>query len=422
MPLIFIVCVFGGCINKNAKGTEDSVTEPVATIVNLSPFGLTMDAKRDLYVADMNASLIRKITPSGLVTILKDSTSTKAGWDYRPRGIAVDVEGNVFGADETNNIIKRITPSGLVTTLAGSGKEGSADGKGLLASFNSPRGIAVDEKGNIYVADSGNNLVRKITPSGLVTTFAGSGKQGSSNGQGILASFNSPSGIAVDEKGNIYVADSGNNLVRKITPSGLVTTLAGSGKEGSANGQDVLASFNFPIPIAVDAAGNVFVADELNQLIRKITPSGLVTTLAGSGKEGSANGQGILASFNLPEGIAVDAAGNVFVADELNHLIRKITPSGLVKTFVRSIIEDQVHKANPSNTNQPCVGGYGNESCKYAVKARFNNMNIFSMTMQYLGNGTFRVVFSDLDTGTTNLADITTDCNCNILNVSVRTL
>ncbi len=368
MPLIFIVCVFGGCINKNAKGTEDSVTEPVATIVNLSPFGLTMDAKRDLYVADMNASLIRKITPSGLVTILKDSTSTKAGWDYRPRGIAVDVEGNVFGADETNNIIKRITPSGLVTTLAGSGKEGSADGKGLLASFNSPRGIAVDEKGNIYVADSGNNLVRKITPSGLVTT------------------------------------------------------LAGSGKEGSANGQDVLASFNFPIPIAVDAAGNVFVADELNQLIRKITPSGLVTTLAGSGKEGSANGQGILASFNLPEGIAVDAAGNVFVADELNHLIRKITPSGLVKTFVRSIIEDQVHKANPSNTNQPCVGGYGNESCKYAVKARFNNMNIFSMTMQYLGNGTFRVVFSDLDTGTTNLADITTDCNCNILNVSVRTL
>jgi len=172
-------------------------------------------------------------------------------------------------------------------------------------------------------------LIRKITPAGVVTTLAGSGSDGSANGTGTAASFSYPYGVAVDGSGNVYVAE-GNHLIRKITPAGVVTTLAGS-SQGSANGTGTAASFNRPYGVAVDGSGNVYVADLSNHLIRKITPAGVVTTLAGSGSLGAANGTGTAASFSYPNGVAVDGSGNVYVADQGNHLIRKIAttlPSG----------------------------------------------------------------------------------------------
>jgi len=209
----------------------------------------------------------------------------------------VDGSGNVYVGDEVNHKIRKITSAGVVTTLAGSGSSGSADGTGTLASFNNPYGVAVDLSGNVYVADKGNFLIRKITSGGVVTTLAGSGSSGSANGTGTAASFNYPFGVAVDGSGNVYVGDYENHLIRKITSAGEVTTLAGSGSSGSANGTGTAASFSSPYDVAVDGSGNVYVADYYNHLIRKITSDGVVTTLAGSGSSGSANGTGTAASF-----------------------------------------------------------------------------------------------------------------------------
>jgi sugar lactone lactonase YvrE len=248
-----------------------------------------------------------------------------------PRGMVVDVSGNVYVADGSNNLIRKITSAGLVTTLAGSGRIGSTNGTGAAASFWYPSGVAMDMSGNVYVADLGNNLIRKITSAGVVTTLAGSGSSGSADGTGTAASFNWPEGVAVDNSGNVYVADSSNNLIRKITSAGVVTTLAGSGSSGSADGIGTAASFNRPEGVAVDNSGNVYVADAGNRLIRKITSAGVVTTLAGG------NGTAPAASILYPVALAVDALGNIYVADLYYASIRKVTSAGVVTTLATYI-------------------------------------------------------------------------------------
>ena len=178
-----------------------------------------------------------------------------------------------------------MTPAGVVTTLAGlAGSQGSADGTGSAARFAWPIGVAVDSTGNVYVADNGNDTIRKVTPAGVVTTLAGlAGSSGSADGTGSAARFYGPSGVAVDSAGNVYVADTGNYTIRKVTPAGVVTTLAGlAGTEGSADGTGSAARFSYPSGVAVDSAGNVYVADTGNNTIRKVTPAGVVTTLAGT--------------------------------------------------------------------------------------------------------------------------------------------
>lgn len=246
-----------------------------------------------------------------------------------PYGVAVDGSGNVYVADYGNHKIRKITPAGVITTLAGSGSIGSADGSGSSASFNYPSGVAVDGNGNIYVTEYKNNKIRKITPAGVVSTLAGNGSFGSADGNGVTASFSFPFGIAVDGSGNVYVTDNGNHKIRKITPAGVVSTLAGSGSASSTDGTGVSASFNGPESVAVDGSGNIYVADANNNKIRKITPMGEVSTLAGNGSVGSADGMGPSASFSYPGGIAVDGSGTIFVADYGNNKIRKITAGTL---------------------------------------------------------------------------------------------
>ena len=221
------------------------------------------------------------------------------------------------------------------TTLAGIAP-GSADGTGRAARFDHPSGVAVDSAGYVYVADTENNTIRRITPSGVVSTFAGlAGSRGSADGAGNIARFAGPSGVAVDSAGNVYVADRENHTIRKITPSGVVSTLAGlAGSFGSNDGTGSAARFSFPTGVAVDSAGNVYVADYGNDTIRKITPSAVVSTLAGlAGNPGSVDGTGSAARFFQPCGVAVDSAGNVYVADTFNSTIRKITPAGVVSTL-----------------------------------------------------------------------------------------
>jgi sugar lactone lactonase YvrE len=253
-----------------------------------------------------------------------------------PQGMAMDASGNIYVADMYNNKIRKISSNGFVSTLAGSGLAGDVDGIGTAASFNSPSGVAIDINGNVYVADYWNHKIRMITPGGKVTTFAGSGVEGSEDKKGKLASFIYPQGIAIDKDGNLYVTDSNIQKVRKITPDSVVSTYAGTGVLGYTNGSSANATFNGPIGLTIDADGNVYVSESGNNAIRKITKNGFVSTFAGSitGDDGSADGTGTNATFFNPTGLAMDIQGNMYVADLDNHKIRKITPGGVVTTIL----------------------------------------------------------------------------------------
>lgn len=245
-----------------------------------------------------------------------------------PEGVAVDSAGNLYIADTDNNEIRKITPSGVVTTFAGSGAPGDIDGAGTSASFNQPSDVAVDAVGNVYVSDYYNSAVRKINPAGVVTTVA-SGSTCFSN----AASICEPTAIAADSAGNLYLANLDAKIL-KVTPGGSVTVFAGSGGGGHVDGPATSAEFSDPTGIAADSLGNVYVSEYGNNDVRKIS-SGIVTTLAGSGAVGNSEGSGSAASFNLPERLAVDSAGNLYVADTNNGAVRKITPAGAVTTFAR---------------------------------------------------------------------------------------
>ena len=254
-----------------------------------------------------------------------------------PYGIAVDGWGNAYIADARNSTIRKMTPDGAVTTLAGTaGAKGSADGFFATARFNLPLGVAASVNGTVYVADTQNHTIRKISPAGIVTTLAGlAGAPGVADGTGAAARFAGPCAVAVDGGGNVYVADTWNHAIRKITPAGVVTTLAGTcGLSGFVDGTGMAARFNAPQGIAVDMAENVFVSDTRNQVIRQVLPTGKVVTLAGMpGAKGASDGNGPLATFNDPTGLTVDSRGYLYICDSGNHTIRGMGYGGNVTTL-----------------------------------------------------------------------------------------
>lgn len=259
-----------------------------------------------------------------------------------PRANAVDAAGNVYVADTQDDAIRKITPAGVVSTFAGKpGVCDSTDGIGFAARFCHPSGVAVDAAGNVYVADTDNSTIRKITPAAVVSTLAGTAsKTGSTDTKDGSPSFNHPQGVAADALGNVYVADTNSSTIRKITAAGVVTTLAGmAGTIGSSDTGTPL--FNLPAGIAIDAAGNIYVADTNNRTIRKINAAGVVTTLAGvAGSPGATddtNGGTGAGRFNLTYGVAVDSTGTVYVVDPYNFSIRKITPGGSVSTWAGGV-------------------------------------------------------------------------------------
>lgn len=263
----------------------------------------------------------------------RDGTTSVASFDS-PTGITSDSAGNLYVVDSTNATIRKITPAGVVTTLAGSAEAlGSADGIGAAARFDYPLGITADVVGNLYVTDDGNQTIRKITPDGMVSTLAGqAGTRGSADGMGALARFNNPSGITADAAGNLYVVDGNSKKIRKITPAGMVTTLAGSDATGDDlphDGTAATARFSFLGGITCDSAGMLYVTDDTT--IRKVTPDGTVTTLAGIPfVYGSVDGPIETARFVYPRAISRDGFGNLYVGD--NNTIRKITSAGMVTT------------------------------------------------------------------------------------------
>ncbi len=329
----------------------EPVTPPVdGTLRDLGGSGVTVDRSGNCYRgADL---AIMKVTPARTSAILagnpavtgkEDGIGTAARFNLDqgpPSSSAIDAAGNVYVADSVNFSVRKITPAGVVTTFAGGGW-GTEDGVGASARFTGLSGLAIDSSGNLHAADRG--ALRKISPSGVVTTLAGSIAGKFADGQGAAAKFEGISGVALDKHGNIFVTG-GPNIVRKITPSGMVSTLAGAPSDaahgyatGSNDGVGPAAQFAYPVGIAVDSKGDVFVADSANATIRKITPAGVVTTFAGKAEvPGSADGTGGQARFQFPAGMTIDASDNLFVADLGNNTIRKITPHGVVSTVAGS--------------------------------------------------------------------------------------
>lgn len=308
-----------------------------------APSGVAADGSGNAFVADFWNHTIRRVTAAGAVTTLAGSPGESGSADgsastarfNRPAGIALDASGNLYVADYYNSTIRRLSVSGSVTTFAGmAGSSGSADGMASFARFHRPQGLAVDGSGHVLVADTGNHTIRRITPQGLVTLFAGlPGSVGTADGLGTTARFNRPTSLAVDPTGNVYVADAGNNAIRKITPGGAVSTLAGvAGQPGSQDGFGATARFWEPMGISADQSGVLFVVEGVNRTLRSVTAAGQVSTVAGSAQlSGSDDGQGAAARFSYPLGVAVSGPGRGYITD--NHTIRAFTSAGLVSTL-----------------------------------------------------------------------------------------
>ena len=406
-----------------ARGSGDG---PGLTARFFGPSGLSADGVGGIHVVDSLNNTVRRITASGVLTtiaggeineitalptrgyadgtgrsalfstgfaVTSSATGPLIAANYGALTMALDSQGNLYVADTLNHVIRKISSAGAVTTLAGSpGTSGSVNGVGGNAQFSSPYGVAVDSAGNVYVADAGNNTLRKITPGGSVSTFAGrdGSNAGNLDGNGADARFNSPSGVTIDRAGNVYVADTNNHTIRKISSAGTVTTLAGAaGSKGSSDGIGLKARFNGPTGIAVDSAGTVFVADTVNGTIRRITAAGVVSTIAGlAGSSGAVDGTGNAVRFSTPYGVAIDSAGNIFIADSGNNTVRKgvVSSAGTVtiqtqpKTQFVNLTTPVLFTVEASSTTAPTyqwrknnVNVMGATAATYAIAAAQNS-------------------------------------------------
>ncbi len=349
---VLVVCV----VFPSAAGTPVAIIQTVAgngtsafsgdngaaATASLSdPFGLAMDTVGNLYIADTSNHRIRKVDTSGVITTVAgngtegfsgDGGAATSATLNTPIGVAVDAAGNLYIADAFNNRIRKVNAAGVITTVAGNGdaRFSGDHAAATSASLSAPFGVAVDKAGNFYIADTSNHRVRKVDTSGTITTVAGNGAEGFSGDGGAArrASLNFPTGVTLDRAGNLLITDQSNHRIRKVNTNGVITTVAGNGDAGFSGDHAVAtsASLNLPIGAAVDAVGNFYIADTSNHRIRRVSPDGIVATVAGNGIGGfSGDGSAATrASLKSPSGVAVDSAGNLYIADSFNNRIRKL--------------------------------------------------------------------------------------------------
>jgi gliding motility-associated-like protein len=378
------VSIFAGLDigNLDGIGTDAKFQEPVQ---------LAADPNNNIYVADKWANRIRKVTPNAVVTTVagngisfsSDNTNPLLARFSMPTGIIYDPYGNIIVGDKNSSKIRRISPTGVVSTIAGNGSNYLVDGTGTNSSFSQQNQIAMDIAGNIYVADQSNHAIRKITTDGIVSTLAGNGSSGSTDGIGAAARFNYPYGIAVDRMGNVFVADRSNHKIRKITPSGVVTTFAGSGVSGFADGIGTSAKFYNPHGLTIDAAGNLYVADFNNYRIRKITPSGVVTTIAGTGNfgwiQGDVTGRDNIAStsdLSYMTGMVFDNNGSLFIAESprilkmstVGYSISPALPTGLSLNEQGEIVGTPTILSTPTNYTITATNAFGTSVSTFSLE------------------------------------------------------
>ena len=339
-----------------------------ATVASLSaPYGIAADGSGSLFIADYHNQRIRKVSSSGIISTVAGNGSLGFSGDGGPAtaaslkvplGVAVDGSGNLFIADQVNSRIRKVSSSGIISTVAGNGSFSySGDGgPATAAGLNQPDGVAVDGSGNLYIVDLGNYVIRKVSPSGIISTVAGNGSMDSSGdgGAATAASFMEPVSVAIDGSGNLFIADKLNSRIRKVSSSGIISTVAGNGSFSYSGdgGPATAASLYFPYSVIVDGGGNLFIADEDNSRIRKVSPSGIISTVAGNGSSGYSGdgGPATAASLNVPSGVAVSSGGNLFIADGGNEVVRKISPIAESVPAIGPISGNSIHAyPNPSN-------------------------------------------------------------------------
>lgn len=331
LPNGIITTVAGGGTNTGDGGFATEAT------LNF-PEGVTVDQAGNLYLADTVDGRIRKVDTNGIITtvagIVMGVTAENNGVATNtslnnPAGVTVDASGNLYIADAGNEMVREASTLGMITLVAGDGTNGYAGdgGRATNASLNYPAGVTVDIAGNVFIADAGNNVVRRISPGGIITTVAGNGTNiyAGDHGPATNASLYFPQGVTVDPDGNLFIADSGNDVVRQVNTNGTITTVAGGGTQTGNGIAATKARLNYPAGVAMDAIGNLFIADYGDNVVRKVNTNGIITTVAGGG---ILSGNGIAAtnaSLNGPEGVAVDAYGNLFVATPGSNVVRKVT-------------------------------------------------------------------------------------------------
>ena len=363
------------------------------------PDGIAVDAQGRMYIADALNQRIRRVDASGTITTLAGTGVAGSSGDggpassaqlSNPWGIVVDKAGTIYFADSDNNRIRTIDASGRIATKAGSGTAGFAGdgGPSAGARVSAPAGLAIDAVGNIYIADAGNNRVRKIDATGVITTVAGTGAAGSSGdgGQATLASLNDPLGVAIDAAGNLYIADESNNRIRRVDVTGVITTFAGTGVAGFSGdgGQATKATLNFPRAVAVDGSGSLYIADTRSLRVRKVSADGVITTYAGNGQRGFTGdgGAATQAFMKAPHGLAFDAAGNLLIVDYGNNVIRRVDAKGIITRVVGSTIQaggdgGAATAAQLSNPRSVALDGKGN-----IYISDFNNNCVWKVNAQ----------------------------------------
>ncbi len=352
--LLLATIVSGALLAQNAWAAQGDISTvaggdvgdggPATNATLRTPYGVAVDTSGNLFIADANNNRIRKVNASGTITTVAGDGAQGFSGDggpatnarlYFPSGVAVDTSGNLFIADTSNHRVRKVNASGTITTVAGNGTSGfSGDGgPATNARLYFPSGVAVDTSGNLFIADANNYRIRKVNASGTITTVAGNGTSGDSGdgGPATNASLTGPLGVAVDTAGNLFIADVdwGNHRVRKVNASGTITRVAGAGGNcvGCGDGGPATSgNLQYPNGVAVDTSGNLFIADTGNNRVRRVDASGTITTVAGNGAEGFSGdgGPATSASLKYPYGVAVDTSGTLFIADIGNNRIRKV--------------------------------------------------------------------------------------------------